>query len=52
MELDLSFQMRIKSFSNSSGVPRFGFGTFQVDGCWMDAFHSFETDVGWLVSLL
>ena len=32
VELDLSFQMRIKSFSNSSGVPRFGFGTCQVDG--------------------
>ena len=31
---------------------RNGFGTFQVDGCWMDPFQHSETDVGWLVSAL
>ena len=53
VKLDLSFQMRIKSSPNSSGVPRFGLGTFQVDGCRMDPFfQDFETDVDWVVSLL
>ena len=31
---------------------RIGFGTFQVDGCWMDPLHSFETDVKWVAPLL
>ena len=49
---DLSFQISILSPSNSSGRPRSGFWTVQVDGGRVDPFQDLETEFGWVVSAL